>query len=216
MSFEASSFAIEADVSWLSLLPCQTVKPSYRRSRPFLMKSLRKPSTTSASWPGNTEMIGVTQIQRGMTLGPKQTMWTGTRFTRLLQRSEAHQKPLNLNFREASAWASTCSSEGFGCLAKAFRVATSFGWGWSLDLFMVRGIRHLSLFVNALCRLVSFTAEVGRCVSTAPENGTRKACRRCRASHAPASLLSPLILRRTEDSAPYLDHRQFLPSSPSP
>ena len=34
---------------------------------------------------------------------------------------------LNLNFREASACAKTCSSEGFGCLAKAFLVAITFG-----------------------------------------------------------------------------------------
>ncbi len=36
-------------------------------------------------------------------------------------------EPPNLNFREASACASTCASEGFGCFAKACRVATTFG-----------------------------------------------------------------------------------------
>jgi hypothetical protein len=36
-------------------------------------------------------------------------------------------EPLNLNFREASACASTCASDGFGCFAKACLAAITFG-----------------------------------------------------------------------------------------
>jgi hypothetical protein len=51
---------------------------------------------------------------------------------------------------------------------------------------------------------------VGRCVSTAPEIGERKNRRRSRAKHSPASSLSHLNLRLTEDSSPYLARLHFV------
>jgi hypothetical protein len=65
-------------------------------------------------------------------------------------------------------------------------------------------------YIGQVCRWHDVKVSwVGRCVPTAPVIGKRKFRRRGREKHPPATSLSPLNLRLTGDSSPYLDRLHF-------